>query len=259
MKVVILCGGQGTRIRGVDDNLPKPMLPIGNLPILFHLMGYYAKFEHKDFVLCAGYKASVIKNFFLNYQALARDFTIDFGKGGKVAYHDGMDEIDWRVTMVDTGEATQTGSRVKRIERFIGDDDTFMLTYGDGLSNIDIDALLAFHKAHGRILTISGVRPPSRFGEIECNEQGQVFEFNEKPQTTGGRISGGFFVCSRRLFDYLDPKRSDEIMEQDCMRRLTAEGQLMMYQHDGHWQCMDTFRDFTLLNDLWNSGKAFWR
>jgi len=259
MKVVILCGGQGTRIRGVDDNLPKPMLPIGNLPILFHLMNYYANFGHKEFILCAGYKASVIKNFFMNYRALARDFTIDFSNNGDISFHDGVAEIDWKVTIVDTGDETQTGSRVKRIQPYIGHDENFMLTYGDGLSNIPIDKLIEFHQSHGRILTISGVRPPSRFGEIETDEVGQVVEFNEKPQTTGGRISGGFFVCSHKLFDYLSPNRSDEILEAACMRQITSDNQLMMYRHDGFWQCMDTFRDFALLNDLWSSGKAVWR
>jgi len=259
MKVVILCGGQGTRIRGIDDNLPKPMLPIGNLPILFHLMGYYAKFGYKEFILCAGYKAGVIKNFFLNYRAIARDWTIDFGKGGEIDFHDGVAAIDWKVTIIDTGEETQTGSRVKKIQNYIGDDENFMLTYGDGLSNIDIKELVAFHKQHGRIMTISGVRPPSRFGEIETTSDNRVIEFNEKPQTTGGRISGGFFVCSRKLFDYLDPNRTNEILEQDCMRKLTSDGEMMMYCHDDIWQCMDTYRDFTLLNDLWNSGKAFWK
>jgi len=258
MKVVILCGGQGTRIRGVDDNVPKPMLPIGNLPILFHLMHYYARFGHKEFILCLGYKAGVIKNFFLNYRALARDFTIDFSNHGEIAFHNGIDEIDWKVTMVDTGDETMTGSRVKQIEPYIGDDEQFMLTYGDGLSSIDINQLLAFHQSHGRILTISGVRPPSRFGEIECDASGHVVEFNEKPQTTGGRISGGFFVCSRKLLDYLDPNRSDETLESECMRQITGDGQMMMYRHDGFWQCMDTYRDFTMLNNMWNSGKASW-
>lgn len=258
MKVVILCGGQGTRIRGVDDDVPKPMLTIGNLPILFHLMRFYAAQGHKEFILCLGYKANVIKTFFMNHRTLSRNFTIDFGKGGELSFHDGVDEIDWKVTMVDTGAETMTGSRVKRIEPFIGDDEDFMLTYGDGLSNIDVSKLIAYHKSHGRTLTISGVRPPGRFGEVEYDAAGQIKEFNEKPQTSGGRISGGFFVCRRDLFARLDANRSDEVLEVGPMRALVADGEMMLYEHDDFWQCMDTYRDYSYLNGLYAQGNAPW-
>ncbi len=258
MKTVILCGGKGTRIRGVADDLPKPMIPVGPYPILWHIMRGYAAAGHKDFVLCLGHKSGAIKDFFLNYRTRVADFTIDFARERALEFHGAENAIDWRVTMAETGEETLTGSRVKRIERYIGDDDTFMLTYGDGVADVDIAELAAFHKSHGKVMTVCGVRPPGRFGEMEHDDTGAVVEFNEKPQATGGRISGGFFVCDRRLFDYLDGDRDDVILETEPMRRLAAEGEMMMYRHDGFWQCMDTFRDYALLNDLYESGKAPW-
>lgn len=258
MKVAILCGGKGTRIRGVSDDLPKPMIPIGPYPILWHIMQGYAAVGHKDFVLCLGYKSGSIKDFFLNYRTRVADFTIDFSADRHLDFHGAENAVDWRVTMAETGEETLTGSRVKRIERYIGENETFMLTYGDGVADIDIAKLVEFHKAHGKIMTVCGVRPPGRFGEMEHGPDGAVVEFNEKPQATGGRISGGFFVCNRRLFDYLDADRDDEILETDPMRRLAADGEMMMYPHDGFWQCMDTYRDFALLNDLFDKGAAPW-
>ncbi len=237
MKVVILCGGKGTRIRGVDDDLPKPMIPVGEYPIVRHIMNAYARFGYMDFVLCLGYKGNVIKDHFLNNRSRIED---------------------WNITLAETGMETQTGSRVKKIAEHIGDDDLFMLTYGDGVSSIDIAALVDFHKGHGKLMTVSGVRPPSRFGELAHDENGLVTEFNEKPQATGGRISGGFFVCNRAVLDYLDAERDDEILENEPMHRIAAEGQMMMYAHDGFWQCMDTFREFTLLNNLFDSGEAPW-
>lgn len=258
MKTVILCGGKGTRIRGVDDSLPKPMIPVGSYPIIWHVMHRYAAFGHKDFVLCLGYKGEAIKNFFLNYQTRATDFSIDFAHEAEVEFHNAQEEIDWRVTLAETGEDTLTGSRVKKIQKYIGDDETFMLTYGDGVSDIDIDKLIKFHKAHGKAMTISGVRPPGRFGELEHDDKGKIVEFNEKPQTSGGRISGGFFVCNRKVFDYLDGARDDKTLETEPMRRLAADGEMMMYAHDGFWQCMDTYRDFSFLNELVSGGNAPW-
>ena len=258
MKVVILCGGKGTRIRGVSDDLPKPMIPVGSYPILWHIMQGYASSGHRDFILCLGYKSGAIKDFFLNYRTKVADFTIDFSNDRKLDFHGIADHIDWRITMAETGEETQTGSRVKLIEKYIGDDETFMLTYGDGVSDVDIDALVAFHKAHGKLMTVCGVRPPGRFGEMEHDETGAVVEFNEKPQATGGRISGGFFVCQRGIFEYLSPEAGNQILETEPMRQLAADGEMMMYKHDGFWQCMDTFRDFSLLNELYDSGKAPW-
>lgn len=256
MKVVILAGGYGTRIRDVADDIPKPMIPIGPYPILWHIMKLYAHFGHKEFIVCLGYKGQVIKDFFLNYEAYTRDFTISFGSGGGVAYHNNHDESDWQVTLADTGTRSMTGARVSRIRDYVGDED-FMLTYGDGVSDVDIGGLVAFHKSHGKILTVTGVRPPGRFGEMIGEFGGQVVEFNEKPQASAGRISGGFFVASPRLFDYLGDQE-DLVFEQGPIRQLVMDRELMMFEHDGFWQPMDTSREYQLLNTLYENGKAPW-
>lgn len=258
MKVVILCGGQGTRIRDVSGDAPKPMIPVAGLPIVWHIMKYYSCWGHKEFVLCLGYKGRVIKDFFLNYEAHTRDFTLFLGKTKTIAYHTEHDESDWSVTLADTGESAMTGARIRKIRSYIGDDEHFMLTYGDGVGNIDIDKLIAFHIAHGKLLTVTGVRPPGRFGEMMATEAGQVAEFNEKPQATGGRISGGFFICRRELFDYLGDG-DDLVFEEGPMRALVKDGELMMFEHDGFWQCMDTYRDYQLLNQLTDKGAAPWK
>ena len=258
MKVVILCGGKGTRIRDVNEDLPKPMVPIGSYPILWHIMKNYADQGFNEFVLCLGYKGHLIKEFFLNYRALTSDFTIDFAAGTEPGFHNSTPPIDWKISFVDTGQETLTGSRVAKIRHQIGDDPRFMLTYGDGLSDVNIPALLAFHEGHGKTMTITGVRPPGRFGEIESDDTGAIGEFNEKPQTTGGRISGGFFICEAALFNYLDPQLQDETLEAEPMRRMAREDKMMMYSHEGFWQCMDTRRDFQLLTDLYESGQAPW-
>jgi glucose-1-phosphate cytidylyltransferase len=257
LKVVILCGGYGTRIRDVADNIPKPMIPVGRYPILWHIMKYYANFGHQDFVLCLGYKSQVIKDFFLNYEAHTKDFTIALGKREKIEFHTDHDESDWSVTLADTGLEAMTGARIARIRKYIGDDEHFMLTYGDGVGDIDIDKLIKFHISHDRVLTVTGVRPPGRFGELMNSPEGKVTEFNEKPQATEGRISGGYFVCSRKIFEYLDD-REDLTFEQEPMRKLVAEGQMMMYEHDGFWQPMDTYRDYIYLNGLVTKGEAPW-
>ncbi|MBT5940230.1 MAG: glucose-1-phosphate cytidylyltransferase [Rhodospirillaceae bacterium] len=258
MKIVILCGGQGTRIRGVSDNLPKPMIPIGDFPILWHLMKSYAAAGHNEFILCLGYKGHVIKEFFLNYEAFTNDFTLTLGRDKEISFHGDHDESGWKVTCAETGADTMTGGRIKRIKRYIGDDEHFMLTYGDGLGNVNLNALIDYHKSHGKVLTVTGVRPPGRFGEMESNNDGQVLEFNEKPQASGGRISGGFFVCRREIFDYLDDSE-DLVFENDPMRTLARDENLMVFKHDGFWQCMDTYRDYTLLNNLWDTGELPWR
>ncbi len=255
MKVVILAGGYGTRIRDVADDIPKPMIPIGPYPILWHIMKSYAYFGHKEFIVCLGYKGQVIKDFFLNYEAYTRDFTISFGSGA-VVYHNNHDESDWKVTLADTGIRSMTGTRISRIRDYVGNED-FMLTYGDGVSDVNMEHLLAFHKSHGKILTVTGVRPPGRFGEMVGDAGGQVIEFNEKPQASAGRISGGFFVASPRLFDYLDD-REDLVFEQGPIRQLVKEQQLMMFEHDGFWQPMDTSREYKLLNSLYEEGDAPW-
>ena len=256
MKVVILAGGYGTRIRDVADDIPKPMIPIGSYPILWHIMKSYACFGHKEFIVCLGYKGHVIKDFFLNYEAYTRDFTISFGSGGGVVYHNRHDESDWKVTLADTGIHSMTGARISRIRDYVQGED-FMLTYGDGVSDVDIEQLLAFHRLHGKILTVTGVRPPGRFGELGGEADGQIVEFNEKPQSTEGRISGGFFVASPGLFDYLDD-REDLVFEQEPIRKLVKDRQMMMFQHDGFWQPMDTSRDYQLLKSLYEEGKAPW-
>lgn len=257
MKTVILCGGHGSRIRDVADNIPKPMIPIGRHPILWHIMKYYASYGHKDFVLCLGYKGQVIRDFFLNYESHTQDSTVVLGRGGQVTYHATHDEADWRVTLAETGQDAMTGARVRKIKKYIGDDAEFMLTYGDGVGDVDIEKLLAFHRTHGRILTVTGVRPPGRFGELMASADGVVTEFNEKPQATAGRISGGFFVCRRDIFDYLDA-REGLVLEQEPMNRLVADRQMCLFEHDGFWQPMDTSREYQVLNSIYAAGKAPW-
>jgi glucose-1-phosphate cytidylyltransferase len=258
MKVVILCGGQGTRIRDVAEDLPKPMIPIGDKPILWHIMKNYASGGFNEFVLCLGYRGQVIKNFFMNYDMLTHDFELTLGRPDSLKIHNAEVREDWRITLAETGLNAMTGDRVRAIAKYIGDDETFMLTYGDGLSDIDIPALVDFHNSHGKVATLTGVRPPGRFGELESDADGTVLEFNEKPQATGGRISGGFFVLNRAIFDYL-PDQDGLVFEEQPLRGLVTDNQLMVFQHDGFWQCMDTYRDYKLLTTLWESGNAPWR
>jgi len=256
MKVVILAGGFGTRIRDVAEDIPKPMIPIGSFPILWHIMKYYASFGHDEFVVCLGYKGNVIREFFLNYEAFTRDVTIDLGNTACPSFHNDHDESSWKVTLSNTGLNAMTGARVAKIARYIDDDD-FMLTYGDGIGDVDLHALMDFHKSHGKVLTVTGVRPPGRFGELCSDARGLVTEFNEKPQATGGCISGGFFVAKRKLFDYLDDSE-ELVFEQGPMRRLVAEGNMMVYEHNGFWQPMDTGREYQMLNSLYLKGAAPW-
>ncbi len=258
MKTVILCGGQGTRIRNVAEDIPKPMIPIGGRPILWHIMKAYAAAGYEEFILCLGYKSAVVKDFFLNYETYAQDFTITLGPNRNIDVHGDEIEADWRITLAETGLKAMTGARIKQIEKYIGEDEHFMLTYGDGVSDVPIGELEKFHLAHGKVLTVTGVRPPGRFGEMEMEPNGKVTEFNEKPQTSGGLISGGFFVCRRDIFDYLNDDIS-LIFEKSPMRHLVSDGELMVYEHDGFWQCMDTPRDFELLSGLWDSGEAQWK
>lgn len=257
MKTVILCGGYGTRIRDVADNIPKPMIPIGNKPILWHIMKYYAEFGFKEFILCLGYKSEVVKDFFLNYEANINDFTITLGKKHTIDYHNQHTESDWKVTLAETGSQAMTGARVKKIQKYIGNDEHFMLTYGDGVGDIDLAKLIQFHKSHGKLLTVTGVHPAGRFGELIGDETGKVIEFNEKPQAVSGRISGGFFVCRRDIFKYLN-NREDLIFEQEPMQQLVKDSQMMVYDHDGFWQPMDTYREYSLLNKLYEEKKAKW-
>ena len=256
LKVVILAGGYGTRIRDVADDIPKPMIPIGPFPIIWHIMNTYSKFGHTDFIICLGYKGQLIKDFFLNYKPYTNDFTISFGENGGIQLHNKRQHSNWNVTLVDTGLKSMTGSRISKIRDFVGQEN-FMLTYGDGFSDINIKKLVEFHESHNKILTVTGVRPPGRFGEMVSDSSGVIHEFNEKPQATAGRISGGYFVANPRLFDYLDDDE-DLVFEKDPIRKLVADQELMMYKHDGFWQPMDTSREYQLLNSLYDDGKAPW-
>ena len=255
MQVVILCGGQGTRIRDVSSDVPKPMITIGDMPILWHIMRSYAHFGFTDFVLCLGYKSWTIKQFFLNYYLAQGDLSLNLMNPEEVHIHGCSEPHDWRVTLVETGVDAMTGCRVKRIEKYVRDD-TFMLTYGDGVSNVDIAELVAFHRSHGRIGTVTAVRPPGRFGEIELHAS-RVMEFNEKPMVSRGWINGGFFVFDRRFFDRLDDT-PELVLEQAPLIELARDGELAAFCHEGFWQPMDTSRDHRYLNDLWNSGTAPW-
>ncbi len=257
MKAVILCGGQGTRIRDISEVVPKPMLTIGGKPILWHIMKVYAAYGISEFVLALGYKGWLIKEFFLNYQPMVSDFTIALGRHNAIEFHDHAAESHWKVTLVDTGEQTMTGGRVLRVRRYLEGEDAFCLTYGDGLADIDIARLVASHRASGLAGTISGVRIAGRFGELQAKD-GKVVSFEEKPAVTAGRISGGFMVFdNRRLWDYFDGDE-DVVFERGPLVRMAGDGQLGCYEHDGSWQCMDTPREYAKLNDLWDRGEAFW-
>lgn len=254
LKTVILCGGQGTRLREETEYRPKPLLDIGGKPILWHIMKQYAHYGYSDFVLCLGYRGNMIKEYFLNYEAMNNDFTITLGREANVVFHDKHPEQDFRVTLADTGLETMTGGRVKRVSRYIEDDD-FFVTYGDGLSDVNIQQLYSYHKAHGKLATITTVRPTSRFGIVELEGDGRVKRFVEKPKIEG-HASAGFMVFSRRVFDYLDETC---VLEERPLETLAAQGQLMSYHHEGFFYAMDTYREYKALNDLWNSGKAPWR
>jgi glucose-1-phosphate cytidylyltransferase len=258
MKVVILCGGKGTRLREETEYRPKPMVPIGPWPILWHIMKIYATQGHKEFILCLGYKGEMIKDFFRNYLWRASDVTLRLGGNPAAEFHNHHDEEDWTVTLAETGQNTMTGGRIRQIQRYLGQDEDFFLTYGDGVGNVDVNAALAFHRQHGRVLTLTAVHPPGRFGELDLAPDAHVNSYNEKPQVEGGWINGGFMVGSRKVFDYLDVDDST-MFEEEPMRQITSAGQLMAYQHRGFWHPMDTYQEFTLLNRLWNEGKAPWK
>lgn len=254
MKVIILAGGFGTRLAEYTEALPKPMVPIGEHPILWHILRTYARFGHKDFFLALGYKAAVIKEYFLNFYSLNADFTVDLSNGA-LAYHHAPARVDWKVTLVDTGLETMTGGRVRRMKPYVGEE-TCMLTYGDGVADIDIDALLRFHRSHGRMATVTAVHPVARFGELALDGD-QVTAFKEKPQTVQGWINGGYFVFEPGFFDLV--KGDDSVLEREPLETAAAMGELMTYRHEGFWACMDTKRDRDMLEGLWNAGRAPWR
>jgi len=254
VKVVILCGGAGTRLREQTEFMPKPLVQIGDKPILWHIMKIYAHYGFKDFVLCLGYKGEVIKQYFYEYKMLNCDFTINLGNGD-IVIADPVHE-DWNITLAQTGVDAMTASRVKKIEKYI-DGSLFMLTYGDGLANMNIKELLEFHRSQGKIGTVTGVHPSSRFGELVIENE-RVVDFLEKPQVQNGLVNGGFFVFDRRFFGYL-PDDDSCVLEREPLERLAADGELCVYKHTGFWACMDTQRDFQLLNTIWNSEAPPWK
>lgn len=256
MKAIILCGGIGTRLKEETEYKPKPMVEIGNRPILWHIMKIFAHYGIKDFVLSLGYKGEMIKEYFYNYEILSNDFTIELGNKKAIEVHSINSERNWRVTLADTGNKALKGARLKRVEKYI-DDDQFMMTYGDGVADVDIRDLLEFHQGHGKLATVTGINPASRFGELKIKGN-QVESFSEKPQNGAGLINGGFFVFNRGIFDYLSNNDSCDL-EVGALEQIAREGQLMVYKHRGFWACMDTIRDMEYLNKLWAEGKAFWK
>ena len=254
MKVVLLAGGFGTRISEESQYKPKPMIEIGDMPILWHIMKTYSHYGFKEFIICAGYKQHVIKQWFADYFLHTSDITIDFSQGNKMIVHDAHSE-DWKVTIVDTGLHTMTGGRLKRIRKYLGDEPFFM-TYGDGVADVDIPAALRFHKSHGKLATMTANRPESRYGIIDLQGD-KVLSFREKSQQDVGWINGGFMVLDPKVLDYV---AGDHVMfEREPMERLAADGELMCFRHDGFWQCMDTLRDKQKLDALWESGEAPWK
>jgi glucose-1-phosphate cytidylyltransferase len=253
VKVIILAGGFGTRLSEYTETIPKPMVTIGGRPILWHIMNSYSYFGNKDFYLALGYKSELIQEYFLNYNLLNSDFTVDILSGGIKNLQ--ANDADWCVSLVDTGLNSMTGGRVRRMQSLIGNE-TFMLTYGDGVSNIDIEALVKFHKSHGKMATISAVRPAARFGELTIEDQ-KVVSFKEKPQTSKSWINGGYFVLEPEFFELIDG--DETILEREPLEKAASIGELMAFHHDGYWQCMDTKRDRDNLEELWASDKAPWK
>lgn len=256
-KVVILCGGRGTRFREETEARPKPMIEIGGRPILWHIMKIFAARGFTDFVLCLGYRGDVIKRYFLEYEALSNDITVTLGRGHAMQIHPAVrdDGPAWRVTLADTGAEAMTGARLARVRRYVDTPEWFM-TYGDGVADVDPARLLAFHRRHGRAATVTGVRPASRFGELIVRGN-RVTRFSEKPQVHEGFVNGGFFVLSQRVFDYLSEEDGCSF-EREPLERLAADGELRLFRHGGFWQCMDTYRDWSVLEGIWRRGRAPW-
>jgi glucose-1-phosphate cytidylyltransferase len=255
MKTILLAGGLGTRLSEETSIKPKPMVEIGGMPILWHIMKSYASYGFDDFVVALGYKGDIIKDFFLNYKLHKSDMIMNL-KSGKVNFENDMSE-DWTVGMHETGPNSMTGGRLFNLKKLFKPGDTFMLTYGDGVADVDITKLLAFHKAHGKIATLTAVRPPARFGSIMMEDDGRILEFKEKPQVAEGWINGGFFVFDYKVFDYLTDQST--ILEREPLENLTKDNELLAYRHYGFWHCMDTIRDRDNLNEIWASGKAPWK
>ena len=254
MQVIILAGGKGTRLAEETGTRPKPMVEVGGQPVLWHLMNIYAAHGYREFLLACGYKGEMIKEYFHNYAINHSDYIIDLKTGCREVIAPAR--LDWKVGVIDTGLETMTGGRIRRLQPLVGEA-PFMATYGDGLGNVDIRALVAFHRAHGKLATVTAVRPPARFGELVMEGDGTVRSFAEKPQTGAGWINGGFFVFEPGVFEYLE--NDESILEREPMERLTREGQLRAFRHEGFWQPMDTLREKQLLETLWNSGEAPWK
>jgi glucose-1-phosphate cytidylyltransferase len=255
---IILCGGRGTRISDYNPSIPKPMVPIGNRPILWHIMKIYSAHGCTDFVLALGWLGDEIRRFFLHYEALTRDFTVELGGRSEVRFLHPQPEDGWRVTCVDTGADAQTGTRVRLAAAHLGAG-TLMVTYGDGVGSVDIGALLAYHRRQGKLATITAVQPPSRFGELVVDGDGLVREFTEKPQTSTGAINGGFMVFEREAIDKYFPADGDYMLEREPLNGLAADGQLAAFEHHGFWQCVDTPRERALLDELWSTQRAPWK
>lgn len=254
MKTIILAGGLGTRLSEETTLKPKPMVEIGGMPILWHIMKIYSYYGYNDFLIALGYKGEIIKNFFSNYKLYKSDMHINL-KSGIIKYENDLSE-DWNVGLHETGKDSMTGERLLRMKRFFKSNDTFMLTYGDGVANVNIKKLVDFHKSHGKIATLTAVRPPARFGSIITDNNELISEFKEKTQLAEGWINGGFFVFNYKIFDYLT--YDNTILEREPLENLAKDQQLMAYKHEGFWQCMDTLRDKDTLNGIWNSGNVPW-
>jgi glucose-1-phosphate cytidylyltransferase len=252
MKVIILAGGFGTRLSEYTENIPKPMVAIGDKPILWHIMCHFSRYGHKDFYLALGYKSQKVKEYFLNYRSLNSDYTINL-KNGNIVPHQ-IEDINWNVTLVDTGLNSMTGGRVKRMKDYIGNE-PFLLTYGDGLSNVDLTELIKFHKSHGKMVTVTAVHPVARFGELDIKND-KVLNFKEKPQMLQGWINGGFFVIEPDFFDFIE--NDFTVLEKEPLEAIANLGELMAYKHEGFWQCMDTKRDKDYLESLLENNLAPW-
>tara|TARA_B100001250_G_scaffold32052_1_gene26225 strand:+ start:16081 stop:16869 length:789 start_codon:yes stop_codon:yes gene_type:complete len=255
LKVIILAGGWGTRLGRQSEEVPKPMVKIGNKPVVWHIMKTYSHYGFNNFIISCGVKANVIKNYFANYKSFNEDFTINM-QNEKIEYHSNHNERDWIVSLVDTGLNTLKGARIKRLEEYL-DDEINMVTYGDGVADINIAELLSFHKSHGKTITITGVHPNARFGEL-IEKNGKVLSFEEKPQTSVGLINGGYMVFNKNLLNYLNTDENCDL-EIGPLEKLTKLGEVMVYKHDGKWECMDHERDVIRLNNLWNNNNAFWK
>ena len=255
MKVVILAGGLGTRISEESHLKPKPMIEVGDAPILWHIMKYYSSYGFNEFIICCGYKGYVIKEYFADYYLHRSDVTFDFANNNEMIIHNNVAE-PWKVTVVDTGLHTMTGGRLKRIQKYVGDQ-TFMMTYGDGVSDIDLDALLEFHRVHKKAATLTAIQPGGRFGVLDIDDNETVRQFSEKAKEDGGWINSGFMVLEPEVFDYIEG--DDTFFEKEPLENLALDGKLAAYRHEGFWKCMDTMRDKGMLDELWNSGQAPWK